>query len=240
MNQIELKSRKREKKDSLNKMRAKKIIPAVVYGPHMSPVTVAVDYVEFQKVYQKTGTSQIFTLFIGEKDKKDVLVYEVQKDPVGDFYIHIDFHAIKMDEKIKAMVPVKYHGVSPAVKDKGGILIKSIDELEVECFPKDLPREISVDLSTLIEINSSVRIKDLRGYEAVKIEADKNDALVTIAPPRTEQELASLSEKVVENVESVEGVKKEGVDEEAGKSKKDNTEKPKDDKSNKKEKSDGK
>lgn len=240
MNQIELKSSKREKKDSLNKMRAKKIIPAVVYGPHMSPITVAVDYVEFQKVYQKTGTSQIFTLFIGEKDKKDVLVYEVQKDPVRDFYIHVDFHAIKMDEKIKAMVPVKYHGVSPAVKDKGGILIKSIDELEVECFPKDLPREISVDLSTLLEINSSVRISDLKGYEAVKIEAGKNDALVTIAPPRTEQELASLSEKVVENVESVEGVKKEGVDEEAGKSKKDNTEKPKDDKSNKKEKSDGK
>lgn len=240
MNQIELKSRKREKKDSLNKMRAKKIIPAVVYGPHMSPITVAVDYVEFQKVYQKTGTSQIFTLSIGEKDKKDVLVYEVQKDPVRDFYIHIDFHAIKMDEKIKAMVPVKYHGVSPAVKDKGGILIKSIDELEVECLPKDLPREISVDLSTLLEINSSVRISDLKGYEAVKIEAGQNDALVTIAPPRTEQELASLSEKVVENVESVEGVKKEGVDEEAGKSKKDNTEKPKDDKSNKKEKSDGK
>ncbi len=219
MSQIELNSKKREKKESLKKMRANKIIPAVVYGPHISPISVSVNYVDFEKVYHAAGTSQIFSLLVDKNGKKDVLIYEVQKDPVKDFYTHIDFHAIKMDEKIKAKVPVKYHGVSPAVKDKGGILIKSIDELEVECLPKDLPREISVDLSSLLEINSAFRISDLKGYEAVKIEADKNDTLVTIAPPRTEKELAGLDEKVEEKVDEVEGVKKEEKVEEEGKDK---------------------
>lgn len=208
MEKIELNAKKRDKKESVKKLRNNNFIPAVIYGPYISPLSVTVNYADFEKVYRQTGSSRIFELLIDKKEKRNVLVQDIQKDPIKDTFIHIDFHAIRMDEKITANIPIKYEGVSPAVKDKSGVLVKNIDELEIECLPKDLPREFLVDIAILKDLNSAIRIKDLKGYENVKINANLNDVIVTVAPPRTEKELASLEEKVEEKVEEVEGVKK--------------------------------
>lgn len=205
---IELVATKRDIKESKNKIRKNKSIPAIVYGAHISAFPVAVSYVDFEKVYRQVGYSQIFLLKVGDAEKSNVLISEVQKDPVKDTYIHVDFHAIRMDEKITANIPVKYVGISSAVKDKEGVLIKNIDELEIECLPKDLPREITVDISVLQELNSSIRIRDLKGYEHIKINADVNEVLATVAPPRSKEELEGLEEKVEEKVDEIEGVKK--------------------------------
>src|SRR3990172_1014922 len=113
-------------------------LPAVTYGHGLRPVSIEVDLRAFEKAYAKAGTSTVIQLEM-DSDTKNVVIHDVQYHPVKGFAIHADFYQVRMDEKIKAEVPLKFVGVSTAVKDLGGILVKAMDKLEVEALPQDLP-----------------------------------------------------------------------------------------------------
>jgi large subunit ribosomal protein L25 len=186
-------------------LRKEGIIPAVLYGTKVKSTPLEIDYNEFEKVYKEAGESTIVKLKV-EKADKNVLIYDVSKDPVTDKFTHIDFYAVRMDKLITTEVPLVFEGESLVVETEDGVLVKNITEVEVEALPTDLPREIKVDISTLRTFDDLIHIKDLKVSEGVKILAEPEEMIVSVIPPRSEEELAALEEEVEEKVEEVEKV----------------------------------
>lgn len=186
-------------------LRKKGVIPAVVYGEKVKSMPLEVDYVEFEKIYKQVGESTIIKLKTGEQSK-NVLIYDVARDPVSDKFIHIDFYTVRMDKAITTEVPLVFEGESPAVEAEEGVLVKNITEVEVEALPSNLPSEIKVDISTLKTFEDLIKIKALKVAEGVKILTEPDEVVVSVVPPRSEEELAELEEKVEEEVEKVEKV----------------------------------
>jgi large subunit ribosomal protein L25 len=185
------------------------LVPAVVYGKKVKPQSVWIKAIDFSRLLKKSGESTMIELEIDEKDKRNVIIYEIQKDPVAGNYIHADFFQVRMDEEIEKAVELSYIGEAPAVKELGGVLVKSLDEITVKCLPADLPSEIEVDITILKTFEDHIVIKDLKISPKVKIDIDPETVVALVAPPRSEEELDKLSEKVEEDVTKVEGVVKE-------------------------------
>ncbi len=210
MTKINLKSKAREEVGkNLDSFRKKGMIPAVVYGHKDKPQTLWVNYLDFKRVFEKAGESTIIELEIEGKGKVNALVHDLQVDPLSDKFTHIDFFQIRMDEKIETAIPLEFIGESAAVKELGGILVKSLDEINISCLPADLPAEIKVDISKIKNFEDHIKIKDLEISDKVKILDEEETVVALVSPPRTEEELASLEEKVEEDVSKVEGVVKE-------------------------------
>lgn len=222
---LELKAEvRKETGRKLRTLREKGVVPAVVYGPGHKPVSVRVDSKDFQKLLEEAGESTLIKLKV-EDQVKNVLIHQVDRDPVDDSLVHIDFYQVRMDKAIKTHVDLVFEGEAPAVKNLDGVLIKNITELEIEALPKDLPREIKVDISILDSFEKHIRIKDLALPPGVKVHEESEELVVSVIPPRSEEELKALEEKPEEKVEEVEKAGEKPEEEEEATEKKE--EKPK-------------
>ncbi len=186
-------------------------VPAVVYGHKVENVLLDLDEKEFQKVLRTAGESSLIELNVeGEKEIRPVLIHEIQKDPVTDKFIHIDFFQASLKEEVEVEVPLILEGVSLAVKDLGGTLVKNISELQVKALPQNLPHEIKVSIDGLNTFEDHILVKDLILPVGVKATAKPDEIVVSVsAPENVEEELAEAIEEKVENVEKVEKEKKE-------------------------------
>ncbi len=199
-----------------SKVREKGFIPAVLYGQGVKNLNLSVDYNIFEKAYKEAGESTLIKLKIkdGETEKERVvLIHDLTRDPVTDRFVHVDFKQIKMDKAIKVEVPLVFVGESEAVKTEGGVLVKSIQSVEIEALPQDLIHEIEVDISVLETFDDNIYIKDLKIPDTVKLTVDSEEVIASVTPPRSEEELEALEEAPVEGVEDVE-VEEKGKDEE--------------------------
>ena len=208
MSNIKLIATERDPKKSLKKLRENKQIPAILYGKNIKSLPLSVDYLRFEDIYAEAGESTIIEID-SKGEIKNALIKDIQYDPVSSSILHIDFYQINMKEEITANVELKFIGQSKAVKDEEGVLVKNIDEIEVKCLPANLPKEIVVDIVSLETFDDVIKIKDLQVSPGVKIELGSEEVVATVTPPRSEEELEALSEDVEENVEDVEGIKKE-------------------------------
>lgn len=201
-----------------NKGRKAGLIPAVVYGRGIESINLWVKAIDFSRLIKKSGESTMFSLEIDGKNSRNVIIYDIQNDPVTDSVIHVDFFQVRMDEEIEKEVELEYVGEAPAVRDSGGVLVKSIDEIKVKCLPADLPSEIKVDISVLKTFDDYIYVKDLNISDKVKVDLDPETVVALVSPPRSEAELDELETKVEEDVTKVEGVvKPEQPEEEAPK-----------------------
>lgn len=191
-------------------------IPAVVYGPGVKNVSIEVSEKEFKKVFHKAGESSLIELSIeGEKEKKPVLVNDIQKDPVSDKIIHIDFFQASLKEEVEVAVPLVFEGVALAEKDLGGTLNKNFLEIEVKALPQNLPHQIIVNIDSLKTFVDHILIKDLVLPANVMILKKPDEIVASVLPPqKVEEELAVPIEENVDEVEKVEKPKKEDVIEE--------------------------
>ena len=211
MAEIVLKVKEREKTGSraLDRSRKQGLIPAIMYGHGNEPQTLWVNYIEFNRVYREAGESSILSL-VQEKGKPaNVIVHDVQLDPLKSRFSHIDFFQVRMDEALETHVPLEFVGESPAVREQGGILVKPIEEVLISCLPKDLPRSLSVDLSKIKTFDDHIQLEDIELPPGVTIMIDPLTTLALVEPPRTEAEMAALDEKIEGDVTKVEGVVKE-------------------------------
>lgn len=194
-------------------LRAQKLVPAVLYGHKVENRLLAVPVVAFDKTYEKAGESALVDLAIDGAAPIKVLIHDVSRNPVKGFVEHVDFYQVNMAEKLETEIPLIFTGESKAVKELGGTLVKSIEELEVRCLPSDLVHEIMVDISRLATFDDVLKVSDIvlpKGMEALN---DSDDVIASVAEPASEEELAALDEKPVEDVTAVE-VEKKGKDEE--------------------------
>jgi len=207
MEKIELRAEIRESVGkSLNSLRKEGFLPSIVYGRNFKPIAIQTKYKDFEKIFKKAGESTLINLKIsspaGEKEESTV-IKDIQKDPVSDQIIHADFYKVNLSEKIKANIPVVVKGESEAVK-AGGILVKTVNELEVEALPQDLPHELEIDISRLQNFGDHIQIKDISVSDRVKIEANPEDIVALIQEPREE-----VIEEAAPSIEEVEVIKKE-------------------------------
>ncbi len=182
-------------------------VPAILYGHGIKNETLQLNAKAFFKVWQAAGNTTLVMLKTG-KAEHPVLIREVQLHPLRDTIQHIDFLQVRMDEKIKAKVPLVFVGQSVAVKDLSGVLVRNHDELELEAFPQDLPHNISVDITSLTNFDQVIHVKDIPPPTGVTVLTEADEVVALVQPPRSEAELKSLSEEVKEDVAAVEGVVK--------------------------------
>ena len=189
-----------------NDLRASDRIPAVVYGHKVKNILLDIDYKEFQNVLRKAGESSLIELDVeGEKEKKSVLVHEIQKNPVTDQFIHVDFFQASLTEEVEVEVPLDFEGTSVAVKDLGGTLVKNISELKVKALAKDLPHEILVSIEALNTLEDHILVKDLVLPKGVRAMAKPDEIVVSVSEPeKVEEDLAKEITEEVENVGKVE------------------------------------
>ncbi len=161
-------------------------IPAEIYGHGFENIHVSLPVKEFGKVFKEAGESSLITITIDGK-MFPVLVHEVKKDVLGDKIIHVDLYRVRMDEKIKTQVPLHFVGESQAVKEKGGVLVKSVEEVEVEALPADLPHELEVDLSKIVELHQSLHGSDIVVPKGVKIFIEPEMGIATVIEPQKEE-----------------------------------------------------
>jgi large subunit ribosomal protein L25 len=192
-----------------NKGRKEGLIPAVVYGKGISNTNIWVKMLDFKRLIKKSGESTVIDLKIDEKDNRNVLIYDTQKDPVRDTYVHIDFFQVRMDEEIETEVELEYVGEAPAVKELGGVLVKNIDAIEVKCLPADLPSSITVDISSLKTFEDRITLGDLNISKKIELSIDLETVIALVSEPRSEEEMSGLDTKVDADVTKIEGVVKE-------------------------------
>ena len=156
-----IKAKKREEGTKLKSLRASGEIPAVFYGAGEASTSVSIAKGEFKKVWRQAGESSAVKVDVDGKIV-DVLIHEVQVDPVSSDVIHVDFLVIDMTKKIKVNVPLEYEGVSGAVKSGIGNLVKVLHEIEIEALPADLPHNLVVDISKLETLDDNITVADIK------------------------------------------------------------------------------
>lgn len=184
-------------------LRAQGLMPAVMYGNNQKPVNLTIGQGDFLHVYQKAGKTSLIDLAILDQNPVKVLIHDLQFHPISDQIIHADFYQVKLTEKIHTAVPVQLVGEAPAVKQLQGTMIVNKNELDVEAYPQDLVPALEVDISSLKIFDDVIHVKDLIVPKGIEILTDPDEVVVLVQPPRSEEELAKLEEKPVENVEAV-------------------------------------
>ncbi|PIR44270.1 50S ribosomal protein L25 [Candidatus Wolfebacteria bacterium CG10_big_fil_rev_8_21_14_0_10_31_9] len=178
-----------QKRDILGKkvkaLRVEGLIPAELYGHGKENSHLSVSSKEFAKVLKEAGESTIVNLVLG-KEKIPALIHDAQMDSIKQIFNHVDFYVVKMGEKIRTEIPLEFIGESSAVKH-GGVLIKSIKEIEVEALPADLISHIDVDISKLEEIHSSIYVKDLKISDKIRVLVDLESVVATIIEQAAEE-----------------------------------------------------
>jgi large subunit ribosomal protein L25 len=159
-------------------------LAAVVYGHNAKPTPLVLDRLEFQKVFVKSGRTHLLDLVVDGDKAEKVLVREIQTHPRRLGPIHVDFYQVNLEEKITVEVPVHLVGESAAVKRGDADVLQPIHSLRVECLPSDIPEAFEVDLTPLEEIESELRISDLRMPKGVTVLIDAEELVVKIIKKR--------------------------------------------------------
>lgn len=181
---------KAQKRDILGKknkqLRKQNLIPASIYGPGIKKtLTVSLNEKDFRKLYKAVGHSKLFDYEVDGSAAKKGLLKEVQIDKLKDKVIHASIYSVDMDKEISTTVPIKFTGVSLAVKNNIGLIITQLTDIEISCLPGDLPNEIIADISNLNEIGDSIFIKDLNiGDKITLVDLTEDAVVATIAAPQ--------------------------------------------------------
>ena len=182
-----IKAAARDLKGKMDTLRKTGKIPAVFYGAGKPNTSIVIGTTEFKKVWRGAGESSAVKISTG-KENIDVLIHEVQVDPVTSEPIHVDFLAIDMTKSIKVKVELVFEGVSNAVKTGIGNLVKVLHEIEIEALPKDLPHNLVVDISKLETLSDVVTVRDLKLPSGVVAITNGSDVVASVIQQVEEKE----------------------------------------------------
>lgn len=187
---LSLDIKKRDMKVGADNVRKSGSVPAVFYGPKETSTPIVVDTIQFKKTWKKAGSSSVIILKDEAGNEHESLIHEVDIHPLTDEPRHADFYVIEKGKKVKVAVPLVFEGVSPAVKDLAGILVKVRRDLDIEAAPRDLPQNIIVDISKLALLTDVILAKDLPVPAGVEIKIGGDEVIASIAVAKEEVEEA--------------------------------------------------
>jgi len=176
-------------RSAARRLKARGIVPAVVYGgkEKSQPLQVSARDINAMLSHASGENILVELEIAGQKTPRTALLQEVQHSPVGGDVLHVDFHAISMDEKIQADVPLEALGVATGVKNFGGLLDQNLRALPIECLPRDLPDKITVDVSAL-NIGDSIHVRDIKFPPGVVAKVQPDLTAFSVMAPVAEEE----------------------------------------------------
>jgi large subunit ribosomal protein L25 len=193
----------------VKRIRLQGLLPGNIYGKGVKSKSVQVNKKEFETLYKDVGETGLVTLQI-DKEDLPVLVNNVQKHPITDEPIHIDFRQVDLKTKVTAEVPVEVVGESPAEKQGIGTVVQYLNEVEIEALPTDLLEKFEVDASYLTEVDQAIYVKDLKiDKSKIEIKTSGEEIVVKVEPPQKE-EVVEVPVTPVEGTVPIEGTPVEG------------------------------
>jgi len=203
------------RRGQVKQLRAKGRVPATIYGRQNKPQNLEINSKEIGDLLHHHLSENLLVDLAIENDakaKRLALVQEIQHHPLDGKVLHVDFHEVAENEKITVSVPVETTGEAAGVKNGGGVLGHVLHKLKVRCLPKDLPEAINIDV-TALEIGKAIHIGEVTPPAGVEIIGDKSLAVVSVAAPRAEEEVATPeAAKGAAEVEMTKEKKEEGAE----------------------------
>jgi large subunit ribosomal protein L25 len=194
---ISIEAKKRDPKLNLDILRKEGFVPAVFYGPKEASTSVTISAKELDKAWKEAGESSVITL-TGEFGNHDALIHDINVDALTGKILHADFYIIEKGKKINVHVPVEFEGVSPAVKELGGILVKVLHEVEIEAMPKDLPHNLIVDISLIKDFDTHVTAGQIKLPSGVTLLTEADEIVAMASQPKEEVESAPIDLSAIE------------------------------------------
>jgi large subunit ribosomal protein L25 len=184
-----------ERRDVIGKqvkaMRRAGKLPAVIYGRHTDPMNITLDDHDASLVLGRLTSSSLVTIAL-DGTEYPALVREKQRDYIKNRLLHVDFLAVNLSETLRATVSINFVGVSMAVKDYNAVLVTNLQSLEVECLPTDLPERIDVDISVLDRPGESIRVRDVKVSDKIRILDDPDTTVAVASFAKVEEEGAAV------------------------------------------------
>jgi len=202
--QVKIKAERRTDtgRAATRKLKSRGIIPAVVYGGKDKPQALQVSARDINMMLSHASGENILVELEIEGETRTALVQEVQHAPVGSNVLHIDFHAVSMDETLEAEVPLEASGMANGVKNFGGLLEQSLRTLTVECLPRDLPDKITVDVTNL-NIGDSIHVRDIQMPQGVVAKHQPDLTAFSVVAPAVEEEPAAAATEAAASPEVI-------------------------------------
>jgi large subunit ribosomal protein L25 len=166
-------------------------LPAVIYGRHTAPLNINLDAHTASLALGKVTSSSLVTINL-DGTEYPALVREKQRDYIKNHLLHVDFLAVSMSETLRTSVSVHFIGVSAAVKDFNAVLVKNLEQLEVECLPTDLPERIDVDISILTKPGEGIRVREVKVPDNVRLLNDPDTMVAVATFAKVEEEAAAV------------------------------------------------
>jgi large subunit ribosomal protein L25 len=205
--------RTQTRRGQVKQLRSNGRVPATIYGRQAKPQNLEISAREISDLIHLRVSENLLVDLAIENDaraKRLALVQEVQHHPIDGKVLHVDFHEVAENEKVTVQVPVETVGEAAGVKNSGGVLEHVLFKLKVRCLPKDLPEQITIDVTSL-EINKTIHIGEITAPAGVEIIGNKKLPVVSVTPPRAEEEVAPTAEaKAAGDVEMTKEKKEEG------------------------------
>lgn len=183
-------------------LRDQGLVPAELYGRGVENLHLTVPAKDFKKLFKEAGENTIVNILV-DGQKRPALVNEVSYNYLSGDVESVAFYQVRMDEKIKVKIPLQFSGIAPAVKEKSGILVKALQELEVESLPANLPHSFAVSLDKLSDIGSSIYVKDLTVPAGVKILVNPETVVATVTAQVSEEEELAMQQAAGAAVDTI-------------------------------------
>jgi large subunit ribosomal protein L25 len=194
-------------KNAARRLRKGGGVPGVVYGLDRPPFPVGVGARKIEEVLGlETGRNTIFTLSLTGQDRsRAVMIKALQRDPVTERLVHVDFVRVDLAKAVKVNVPVRLIGIAEGVKSEGGLLEFVLRQVEVQCLPSDIPDHLDLDVTGL-HLNQHLSVKDLPVKERVTVLDDPDSIVCVVAVPK--EEAAPVVEEAAATTADPEVIKK--------------------------------
>ncbi|MAP39377.1 MAG: 50S ribosomal protein L25 [Dehalococcoidia bacterium] len=187
-------------------LRRKGIVPVHVYGTQAESISAQIEDQTLNRLLLEVGSNIPVSVEVEGQDGADIcFVREVQRHPVKESILHVDFLRVDVNQTITAQVPVVFEGTAPGITQMGGVLLQNFQSLLVEALPMEIPAAFNIDISGLIDFEVTIQVSDVESPENVSILNDPDALVVRVTAPRIE---------IVEEEEEIEG--EEGLEGEEG------------------------
>src|SRR3989338_8431245 len=204
MSAMALDVKSRGAKESADTPRKTGSVPAVFYGPKEQTTTIAIDARKLEQAWKEAGETTIVTLK-GVGEDKDTLIHDAQFHPVTGKLLHVDFYVLEKGKKVKIKVPLEFTGTAPAEK-AGNIVVKALYEIEIEVAPQELPHNLPVDISGLVNAGDHIVAKDIKLPPSATLIEHPDEIVVSVKEFKEEPvEIAPAPETVIIGEEKAEG-----------------------------------
>ena len=192
------------------RLRAAGVVPGVLFGKTAGSVPVQLDAKALEALYREAGRTSIVQVSVDGGRPTSAVIKSLQRNPLSGKAVHVDFFAPDLTHEMTVDVPIVFSGEPPAVEATGGSLFTSLDHLRIKALPADMPHELRVDLTPLVDLEAAIHVRDVAVEGNVTVLNDPDDMVARVLPPRVEEEPEPV---VVEGEEGLEG--EEGAEGEA-------------------------